>query len=207
MFVNLDAATLSPGATTWNKKGTYTDFIADGTPVVTLDPIPAVYFDGRSAFRGTQAAPAGLTGLDPTRSIEVWAWNPGIASEETLVAWGHRGGGDGTNMSFNFGNNGYYGAVGHWGNPDLGWIDNNATPGPPTAGEWHHLVYTYDGEFARVYADGELSNEEDMIGYGGLNTHADTGIAIASQWDNATTLTAALGAPCSSIGCVSTKRP
>ncbi len=53
--------------------------------------------------------------------------NPSIASEETIVSWGKRGGPEGTNMAFNYGNDGRYGAVGHWGGDtfDVGWIDND----------------------------------------------------------------------------------
>lgn len=201
LFVNLDAESFkAPGAdpTVWTNPGSYTDFNAAGNPVPILtDPVPSVYFDGDSAFFGLESAPEGLTGFDPTRSIEVWAYNPSIASEETLVSWGQRGGPDGTNMAFNYGNHELFGAVGHWGgnNPDMGWIDNppNAVVGAPEAGEWHHLVYTSDDETARVYADGELSNEEDMLQFGGLNTWEDPAIAIASQWeDDGVTLTPAL---------------
>ena len=186
LFVDLDAASLVPGDTTWTNPGSYADFVADGTPMVTLEPVPSVFFDGASAFVGQDVAPDGLVGFDPTRSIEAWVFNPSIASEETVVSWGKRGGGDGTNMAFNYGNHGNFGAVGHWGGGtyDLGWIDNDFTPGAPEEGQWHHLAYTYDEEIARVYADGVLMNEEDMIQYGGLDTHFDTPIAIASQWES-----------------------
>src|SRR5690606_13313782 len=110
-----------------------------------------------------------------TRTIEVWAYNPTIAAEETLVSWGRRGGGAGTNMSFNYGSNELFGAVGHWDFPDLGW-----GPVVPREGAWHHLVYTYDGTTTRVYADGQLANFEEL-GEGVINTHPDTSIVIAAQ--------------------------
>ncbi len=88
-----------------------------------------------------------------------------------MVSWGHRGGPDGTNMSFNYGFRGEWGAVGHWGGggPDLGWVDNNWTAGVPAANKWHHLVYTYDGTTTRVYSDGLLSNEENVVGDQGVD--------------------------------------
>ncbi len=188
LFVDLDAATLSPGDTIWTNPGTYEDFVAAGNPVVGAiedgngNSTPAVIFDGASAFYNSDEwAPEGLTGPDPTRSIEVWALNENIADEETLVAWGRRGGGDGTNMSFNYGANPLFGAVGHWGAPDLGWDDAG---GAPERNKWHHLVYTFDEETTRVYSDGELWNEENVIDLGLLlNTHVDAGIAIGSQWE------------------------
>lgn len=120
-------------------------------------------------------APADITGVDPESSIETWVWNPGVAPEETMVSWGKRGGPDGTNMSFNYGSSPDFGAVGHWGSPDLGW-----GPTVPAAQQWHHLVYTFDGQVQRVYMDGQLANSEDL-GPGILNTYADTPFNIGAQ--------------------------
>ncbi len=181
LFVDLDAATLSVGDANWINAGSYSDFIADGNPIVTLDPVPAVYFDGASAFYSLDSAPEGLTGFDASRSIEVWAYNPTIVGEETMVAWGQRGGPTGTNMAFNYSDNGTWGAVGHWGDQDVSWTSDGSVGAPETE-QWHHLVYTFDGDLAKVYSDGELWNEEDMIQWGGLETWPDPGIAVGSQW-------------------------
>ena len=89
-------------------------------------------------------------------------------------------------MAFNYGNNGMYGAVGHWGGGthDVGWVDNDFTTGAPEAAMWHHLVYTHDGETTRLYSDGELWNEEETLDlWGPLVTHDFAPIAIASQWE------------------------
>jgi hypothetical protein len=146
-----------------------------------------IQFDGGDYMQHAAApggalapAPAGLAGLDPTRSIEVWVLNPASDVEETMVSWGRRGGPDGSNLSFNYGNNGTYGAVGHWGaGPDMGW---NNGGGAPTAGQWHHLVYTYDGSTTRVYADGVLQNSE-VLGQFVINTHTNTPICLGTQLD------------------------
>jgi hypothetical protein len=192
LFVNLDAADATAGTATWANAGSLGDFTQVGGPFVSSvgGLVPAVVFDGMDdAYVSVDNAPAGIVGLDATRSIEAWVFNPSIAAEETVVAWGHRGGPDGTNMSFNYGNNGAYGAVGHWGSPDIGW--NNAG-GAPAANEWHHLVYTYDGTTTRVYADGALANSETM-GAGRINTHANTKLAVASQFEpDGVTLTGGL---------------
>ena len=100
-------------------------------------------------------APDTLVGANPTCSIEAWILNPSIPTEETIVSWGWRGGPDGSNMAFLYGDSGAFGAVGHWGAPDLPW--NNAG-GAPAAGVWHHLVYTFDGTTQNVYVDGSLTN-------------------------------------------------
>ena len=68
-------------------------------------------------------------------------------------------------------------AIGHWGSPDIGW---NNSGGAPAAGQWHHLVYTYDGTTTRVYSDGVQANSE-TLGAGVINTHANTSILLAAQ--------------------------
>lgn len=185
VLVNLDATSLPLGPLpAWTNTGTVAgDFVASGAPAVTsVAGVKAVTLSGGLDFYAGPVAPPEVAGANPSRTIEVWAFNPSVASEETLVAWGRRGGPDGTNMSFNYGNNGSYGAVGQWGGgPDLGW--NNAG-GSPAPGVWHYLVYTYDGGGAegagttRVYADGVLANSEF---HGNLNTHPDLPFVLGAQ--------------------------
>ncbi|MCD8534741.1 MAG: MSCRAMM family adhesin SdrC, partial [Verrucomicrobia bacterium] len=65
---------------------------------------------------------------------------------------------DGTNVSFGHGTHATWGAVGHWGAPDIGW------EGRDVYNEWTYIVYTYDSETftTRVYTDGVLSNFEEL---------------------------------------------
>ncbi len=178
ILVNLDATALPLGPLpTWINTGTIAgNFNATGSPGVTsVAGLNAVTLEGGSDFYAGPPAGGTIAGAFPQRSIEVWAHNPSIAGEETLVAWGRRGGGEGTNMAFNYGNNASFGAVGHWGGgPDLGW--NNAG-GAPTQGAWHYLVYTYDDSTTRVYSDGVLQNSEASS----LATHADLPFVIGGQ--------------------------
>jgi regulation of enolase protein 1 (concanavalin A-like superfamily) len=186
LFVDVDATALSNGvAASITNLGTLGGvFQGFSNPVFTNSPgntARGIEFNGTShmilvnSIGGARIAPpASLVGLNPTRSIEVWAFNPAIADEETLVSWGRRGGPAGSNMSFNYGLNAAFGAVGHWDAPDIGWN------GAPAAGQWHHLVYTYDGGTTRVYADGALANSE-ALGPGVINTHANTSILLAAQ--------------------------
>src|SRR5690606_17575259 len=64
--------------------------------------------------------------------------------------------------------NASFGAVGHWGAPDIGWGDASYV----VQGEWTHVVYTYDGESmtTRVYSNGFETNMEELPAP--LNTHA-----------------------------------
>jgi|GEM_PF-3498564 len=185
VLINLDATALPLGPLpTWANSGTIAgDFTASGLPEVTsVAGVKAVTLAGGTDFYAGPIAPAQVAGVNPNRSIEVWAFNPSVVGEETLVAWGRRGGPDGTNMSFNYGIDPSFGAVGQWGGgPDLGW--NNAG-GAPAAGVWHYLVYTYDGGGAagagttRVYADGVLANSEF---HGNLNTHDGLPFVLGGQ--------------------------
>ena len=191
ILINLDATALPLGPLpAWTNTGTVAgDFVANGAPAVTLvGGVKAVTLAGGADFYTGPTAPSNVAGVNPSRSIEVWAFNPSVADEETLVAWGRRGGPDGTNMSFNYGSNGSYGAVGQWGGgPDLGW--NNAG-GSPAPGVWHYLVYTYDGGgeagsgTTRVYANGELRNSEF---HGNLNTHDGFPFVLGAQNNDAGT--------------------
>jgi hypothetical protein len=192
LFVDVDATKLAEGPLKTIKNNGTLSGLFEATGAATTVPTVAteggtkgIRFDGTDFLHLVSAAggpvagvPDGLVGENATTSIEVWALNPQVAGEETLVSWGHRGGGpDGSNMSFNYGSDGRWGAVGHWGNPDLGW--NNAG-GSPAAGKWHHLVYSFDGTTSRVYADGVLANFE-FLGAGIINTHPDTSINIGTQ--------------------------
>ena len=161
--------------------------------VTTIAGVRAITFDGSDFLQlvselggAVIPTPAGLVGSE-TSTIEVWAYNPAIDGEETLVSWGKRGGGpDGSNMSFNFGTDGRWGSVGHWGGSDMGWADSG---GAPTARLWHHLVYTYDGTTQKVFSDGVLLNQEAV----GLAIHGATSIQLAAQLDgNGTTVTGGL---------------
>ena len=193
VLVNVDATSLPEGAlntiaNTGTLGGLFEARGGEGTiPVVAIEGgTKGIRFDGSDFLQLVDTAggtlippPDGIVGTDPTRSIEVWVLNPDVANEETMVAWGKRGGPDGTNVSFGYGSDFRWGAMGHWGGdgPDLAWDNNGGNP-PPN--KWHHLVYTYDGTTSRVYVDGKFANSE-TLGAGRINTHAGTSICLATQ--------------------------
>ena len=180
LYVDLRAAHPSASAATWTNLGTLGHFTRVGLPLLVNNVagtgIPGVSFSGSGqAFAGPNS-PADIDGSGD-RSIEVWAYNQALASEETTVSWAHRGT-DGRNMAFNFGNNGTWGAVTHWGgNHDVGWGT------PPTANEWHHLVYTYTNNITKLYVDGALRNSR-VLG-SSLTTFPSEPINLACQRDTA----------------------
>ena len=203
LLVSVDATgvALGPVVSIPNKGTLGGVFGATGTdadrPVIQLvGGTKALNFDGTDFLQLEDAvggslitAPSVITGPNPTHSIEVWTLNPVVAGEETLVSWGHRGGPDGSNVSFGYGSDFRWGAVGHWGAPDLGWNNDGGNPAP---NKWHHLAYTYDGTTSRVYSDGQLTNAE-ILGPDAVSTHPDTAINIAAQLEaDGTTVTGAL---------------
>lgn len=159
--ISLDATQLEPGeAPVWTNEGVLGgEFVAsDIVPSVEeFQGIHGISFDGTNHFYTGPNTPASLTG-NAARSIEAWVMNPALADEETIFAWGRRGGGAGTNMAFNHGANAAFGAIGHWGAPDIGW-DGNIT-----AGNWTYVVYTWDPEnlTTTVYHDGEFAATETL---------------------------------------------
>ncbi|HWB06063.1 MAG TPA: lamin tail domain-containing protein [Verrucomicrobiales bacterium] len=181
VLVNLDATGLPTGALpVWTNTGTLPGNFTSGAtvPQVTLttpgagggNAVNAVRFIGSATYYGGPIAPNSIGGQG-ARSIEVWAMNPATVDEETMVAWGHRGGPAGTNMSFNWGHHGTWGAVGHWDAPDMPWAPQ------PVPNQWHHLVYTYDSTTVRLYVDGQPNNVRALT----LNTWQGFNITIAGQ--------------------------
>ncbi|MEX2212570.1 MAG: LamG-like jellyroll fold domain-containing protein [Phycisphaeraceae bacterium] len=181
LLVDLHAS--GGGGASWTNAGALGNFAEVGdvtTSTLGANSNAAVNLSGATYYTGP-ISPVGITG-GGARTIEVWAFNPATAAEETMVAWGRRGGPDGSNMAFNYGNNGDFGAAGHWGGRDMGWDGSPATgagagAGAPATGQWHQLVYTYDGTAGRVYADGVLKNSDNFT----LLTHAGFPILIGTQ--------------------------
>ncbi|MCI0537285.1 MAG: hypothetical protein L0Z50_18885 [Verrucomicrobiales bacterium] len=123
----------------------------------TIAGVRGYTFNGGATYLTGPSVPSFLTG-NASRTIEAWIYNPVAADEETIFAWGRRGGPDGTNTSFNHGRNAAFGAIGHWGAPDIGW-DNQIS-----VGQWTYVVYTYDGtaQTTVVYRDGLEANREEL---------------------------------------------
>ena len=100
ILVSLDARDGTAGSDLWRNRGSMGDFQRVGDPrVEERDHGIGVSFNenGRSGetYESSENAPAGIIGANPTRSIEMWVWPSTISpNEETLVAWGKRGGPD-----------------------------------------------------------------------------------------------------------------
>ena len=87
LFVNLGAATFKSGDTTWANPGTYR-FRSGRHADWKVDR----YHSGRVLRRDVGLlrvgfSPRRTTGVNPTRSIEMWTLNPEVAQEETVLSW------------------------------------------------------------------------------------------------------------------------
>ncbi len=179
-IVLLDASGLPEGTVeVWANTGTLGgEFTAQGDPTVEiLDGAKGVTLDGEGDWLIGPESPLRIVGSG-ARTIEAWVYNPEIADEETVVSWGRRGGPEGSNVAFNHGAHETFGAVGHWGAPDIGWGEE--PDGPEEAGKWTHIAYTQDGSTTRVYTNGSLTNIEENIV---LNTHSGQGVVVGAQWE------------------------
>jgi len=174
LLVDLDARNMGSVSGQWvNQAPGLGNFTKLGSPSVqTVDGVTAMVFNGGSDAYVGSTSPASICGAG-TRSIEVWAYNPSLENEETLVSWSRRGGPDRTLCALSFGSNAAYGAAGYW-NDDQGWNGN------PPSGTWRYLVLTYDGTMSRVYDNGTLKNSKALT----LATHAGYPICIATENDD-----------------------
>ncbi len=195
-LVLLDATQLPIGPlATWDNTGFLPgDFVArdPGAPpsVTTVLGVKGVEFNGAEYYTGP-VAPLWVTG-NGAHTVEAWVYNPSIADEETVFAWGRRGGDNGSNCSFNHGGNASYGAVGHWGDPDLGWAGNTV------AGQWTHIAYTWEptNAYETVYKDGQVAASKQLSAPLVIWSVADNGnplpFRVASQNDASGAATEAL---------------
>jgi hypothetical protein len=186
LYVDLKAADFNPAMGVWNNRAPNSpgDFTAYGAPTLVTNVngtgLTAVQFSGVDATSGLPDAflgpvPASSITGNGARSIEVWALDPSLSGEETLVAWGHRGTTD-ANQTFGYSTDTGWGASAHWGD-DMGW-----GPVVPQCGVWHYLVYTYDGNHNNnVYCDGALYNSART---GTLATFPADPILLGAQSDS-----------------------
>ena len=136
--------------------GTFSMMTNGGQVVVeTVNEVKAVSFPGGSVgMESDFPVPASLLGNNPW-TFHVRVLNPQIGGEEYIIHWGRRNGPDGTNGAIAYGTNGSFGAVQHWGGPDMGYDG-----GVPAANQWHNIVVTYDGGTEIIYVDGAVNATE-----------------------------------------------
>ncbi|MFO1514695.1 MAG: carboxypeptidase regulatory-like domain-containing protein [Verrucomicrobiota bacterium] len=192
----LTSGSLSVWANAGTLGGQFVPFSAT-TPVAGQSGIyKAVGFNNNpmiltnTATGGLITAPADITGASASYTVSAWLFDPDatLPDQQTYISWSKRGGPDGSNCELGYGVNGAYGAVGHWGAPDMGFTT------PPSGGAWHNVVVTWDflSGVESIYIDGALSKNSPVksldIGAGlpivmGSGYWFDTGAGAVSATD------------------------
>ncbi|MDD5688252.1 MAG: hypothetical protein PHE88_10520 [Elusimicrobia bacterium] len=120
-----------------------------------------LYFDGFNNEYVNCGNGSGLNELTNSMSISIWVkWIRSIW-EVQQIAVGRTGGGGwrfgaGTNsLNWGFYGNGTYGGGGTWAPDPVVPVSQNV---------WHHMVYTYDGDTAKIYKDGLLAAQKSVSG-------------------------------------------
>ena len=115
--------------------------------------IPAIRFE-KGALTLDRTVPQSLA-WNGAFSVAVWVKNPTIQREgECLVSWCNR-------RTFNLANSYnalFYNSSGHGAMAHLDSHFDMRYRRLPSAGQWHHLVVTFDGVAEKIYVDGQLDN-------------------------------------------------
>lgn len=161
LLVNVNAKQPSAGTATWDNLGILGDFTGSGTPTtvpsVQGTGIPGVFFNGVSDYYTGPASDGDIDG-NANRSFEAWVFNPGYATTDDILSMGRDGSRTLVSLRHNPTTSG---SVSHGGTDDMGYLTNQL----PSLGQWHHLVYTYDGaKHAKVYVDGALKVSKTLTG-------------------------------------------
>jgi len=135
-----------------SQSGLYKAVIFTDNPMILVD---AALNNYSGSYVG---APAEITGATASYTVSAWLLEPDatLPDQQTYVSWAKRGT-TGANCEMDYGVNGSYGAVGHWGDAaDMGWGT------PPTGGVWHNVIITYDymTGVEAAYIDGVFSKSE-----------------------------------------------
>lgn len=166
LLVNVNATHGSAGTAAWVNQGSLGGvFVRTGGAALDSNvdgrTIPGVAFNGVDSSYAGPAATADIAANDP-RSIEVWTLNPGFGLLDSIISLGR----DGTRTQAvithaNASNSS--GAFMH-GPAAVDNLPYTSTT-LPSLGEWHHIVYTYDGaKKATVYVDGALKITKTLSG-------------------------------------------
>jgi len=172
-LVDLDATTLPVGPLpTWtNNNALGWNFVASSNilAVSVVDGTKGVTFDGSDYYTGP-TEPIYLAG-NSARTVEAWVWNPAAANEETVFAWGRRGGTpDGSNCGLSHGTDPVFGAAQFWGTPDLPYGTNvSQIASNVVTGHWTFVAFTYDPNtvIGTIYKDGVPVNSDSVTNANG----------------------------------------
>src|ERR1019366_7195105 len=186
LYINIDATASSVGLANGIVNSGSLGGVFDSTnqvPLTTVSNVNAILFTNtwlwltnRSSGGLIRPAP-GMVGNNPLGSIECWALNPSVASDECMISWGARN--TAANVAFEYGSGGSGGMSHNGSGNDGGWDFYGGYPAP---GLWHHLVYTSDGVRSFLYADGILVHSFPPPNP--LKITNSPSVLLGAQWTN-----------------------
>jgi beta-xylosidase len=115
-----------------------------------------IWFSGKESFISTVKVPASLAG-NSSFTVAAWLYNPDISRYEPFLSWS-QGNQDLTRAVFGYGADKGQGAIAHGAWPDMSY------KAMPEAGQWQHIVYSFDGYWERIYVNGkEVQAAQKML--------------------------------------------
>lgn len=164
-FVNLDATGLPlgplPSWTNNNALGWSFKASTNTLGVQLVDGTKGVTFDGNGKYYTGPGMPSYFGG-NAARTIAAWIWDPAAVPEQTILAWGRRGGNpDGSNTALSHGTDPAFGAIQFWGAFDSPWGTNTSQiVSNVHIGRWTFIAFTYDPATSNkvAYVDGAVAN-------------------------------------------------
>lgn len=161
LLARIDASQLLPGnsyESLDNQEGIKGSFTVQGSPVnvVLKQKRTAFLMDGTSTLTSNFAMPATLQGNSPY-SVEAWILNPEL-NEQEVIADLNRAGGELEKIAVGYGSESALGLVNHNGS-----FENIGIRDLKGGDEWIHLVSTYDGFMERIYLNGKMVMEKNIV--------------------------------------------
>ncbi len=115
-----------------------------------------IWFNGKETFTSTVKVPATLAG-NSSFTVAAWLYNPDVSRYEPFLSWS-QGNQDLTRAVFGYGADRGQGAIAHGAWPDVAYKT------VPTAAQWQHITYTFDGNWERIYVNGkEVQASQKML--------------------------------------------
>lgn len=163
LLVDFDASNYSNGkiaAKSPNRGALKGFFVPKGKPVIAeIDGQKALKLDGESFLQVSVKAPKTLA-WNSAYTVSMWVKNPEIGMGECLLCWTSRANMLQSSYAAVMYGKSNFGAVAHGdGAVDLPFRQI------PSAGQWHHVVVTFDGALETVYVDGTVDTQQPLSLY------------------------------------------
>lgn len=161
LLVNINANSYQLGESVVelrNEQGINGRFTTEGTslPIVLKNQRLAFEFDGDQWFHSDFGLPHTIEGNSPY-SVSAWVMNSDLSDIECIVDL-NQAGGELEKVIVGYGKDDKAGMIAHHaGYEDQGLKDMKGSH------EWKHIVATYDGYKERIYIDGKMMKEKDIV--------------------------------------------